>query len=203
MKDEFLKYCYYGELEKLQELLRTNPIEVNVQDEDGCTGLHLAIGERYREIVKQLIHYNPDFSIKDNEGYSAIHWAILSGETYFLDLVYKHIENLQDPDNSGYFPIHLCVVHREKRSLEWVLEKGADPNVQDRDGFTALHLSAAGNLVEFGQILLALNAKTGIINKYGETPFDTAMRTKNFEFVNMLKSHNKANSADAKSRAAD
>lgn len=63
MKELFLKHCYYGELEKLQELLSKYTIDVNVQDEDGCTGLHLAISERYREIVKQLLQYNPDFRI--------------------------------------------------------------------------------------------------------------------------------------------
>ncbi len=70
MEDRFLQYCYHGELENLQELFRSKAVDVDVQDEDGCTGLHLAIGERYRDIVKLLLRHKPDFGIKNNEGHS-------------------------------------------------------------------------------------------------------------------------------------
>lgn len=189
----FLHYCCYGEFEKLAALSQQQDLDINCQDGDGCTGLHLAIGEKYREIVNFLVQNNADFYIHDNDGYSALHWAILSGETYFLDLVYQRNKELEKPDNDHNLPIHLCVIHQELRSLEWLLEKNININAQDKDGYTALHIAATSNLVDYGKVLLEAKAKTSIVNNRGETPLETAIRTENFEFAHLLKSYRNTN----------
>ena len=188
LNETFLKYCEYGEFEKLNSLLELHDLDINCPDADGCTGLHLAIGEKYREIVDLLIKKHADFHIKDNDGYSALHWAIFSDDEHFLDLVYQHNQNLEDQDKGGNRPIHISITHEAKRSLKWLIEKGVDIDAQDTDKYTALHCAACSNRVEYGKILLEAGASIHAINNRGEVPLETALRTEKLEFANFLKS---------------
>ena len=128
MTQQFIQHCQHGEFEKLRALLETQTIDVNSQDEGGCTGPHLAIGDRYRNVVNLLIEHNPSFSLRDNTGYCSLHWAVLAGEQYYLDLVWEHFQEIESPDNSNYRPIHLAIIHKQLTSLHWLMERGANLN---------------------------------------------------------------------------
>uniref|UniRef100_A0A3B5BIV1 Nuclear factor kappa B subunit 1 n=1 Tax=Stegastes partitus TaxID=144197 RepID=A0A3B5BIV1_9TELE len=85
------------------------------QDEDGDTGLHLAVLHSQQEALKSLTQVV----------------SALPGE-----------EVLNMRNHLYQTPLHLAVITQQKEAVEALLLAGADPTLTDRHGNTALHLAA-------------------------------------------------------------
>ncbi|XP_078116114.1 nuclear factor NF-kappa-B p105 subunit isoform X1 [Sander vitreus] len=85
------------------------------QDEDGDTGLHLAVLHSQQEALKSLTQVV----------------SALPGE-----------EVLNMRNHLYQTPLHLAVITKQREALEALLLAGADPTLTDRHGNTALHLAS-------------------------------------------------------------
>lgn len=85
------------------------------QDEDGDTGLHLAVLHNQQEALKSLTQVV----------------SALPGE-----------EVLNMRNHLYQTPLHLAVITQQREAVEALLLAGADPTLVDRHGNTALHLAA-------------------------------------------------------------
>ncbi|XP_056294904.1 nuclear factor NF-kappa-B p105 subunit isoform X3 [Pseudoliparis swirei] len=100
------------------------------QDEDGDTGLHLAVLHSQQEALKSLTQVV----------------SALPGE-----------EVLNMRNHLYQTPLHLAVITQQREAVEALLLAGADPTLTDRHGNTALHLASrlegggggGGGIVQF------------------------------------------------------
>ena len=60
------KAFYSGNISKLQELLNDNTININLQDKNGETVLHIASRKGNKDIVLLLLKYGANIDIKNN-----------------------------------------------------------------------------------------------------------------------------------------
>ncbi|XP_035524895.1 LOW QUALITY PROTEIN: nuclear factor NF-kappa-B p105 subunit-like [Morone saxatilis] len=88
---------------------------MNAQDEDGDTGLHLAILHSQQEALKSLTQVV----------------SALPGQ-----------EVLNMRNHLYQTPLHLAVITQQREAVEALLLAGADPTLTDRHGNTALHLAS-------------------------------------------------------------
>ncbi|XP_068596492.1 nuclear factor NF-kappa-B p105 subunit [Brachionichthys hirsutus] len=88
---------------------------MDAQDEDGDTGLHLAVLHNQKEALKSLTQVV----------------AALPGQ-----------EVLNTRNHLYQTPLHLAVITRQREAVEALLSAGADPTLTDRHGNTALHLAS-------------------------------------------------------------
>uniref|UniRef100_A0A3B4UT50 Nuclear factor kappa B subunit 1 n=1 Tax=Seriola dumerili TaxID=41447 RepID=A0A3B4UT50_SERDU len=97
---------------------------MTAQDEDGDTGLHLAVLHSQQEALKSLTQVV----------------SALPGE-----------EVLNMRNHLYQTPLHLAVITQQKEAVEALLLAGADPTLTDRHGNTALHLASQqeGGMVQF------------------------------------------------------
>nr|QJQ40090.1 NF-kappa-B1 protein [Trachinotus ovatus] len=98
---------------------------MTAQDEDGDTGLHLAVLHSQQEALKSLTQVV----------------SALPGE-----------EVLNMRNHLYQTPLHLAVITQQRRAVEALLLAGADPTLTDRHGNTVLHLAAqqeGGGMVQF------------------------------------------------------
>ncbi|XP_054453388.1 nuclear factor NF-kappa-B p105 subunit [Anoplopoma fimbria] len=100
---------------------------MTAQDEDGDTGLHLAVLHSQHEALKSL---------------TQVVFA-LPGE-----------EVLNMRNHLYQTPLHLAVITQQREAVEALLLAGADPTLTDRHGNTALHLASwleggGGGMVQF------------------------------------------------------
>ena len=66
----------YGTVESMESLLAHKPPALpNLQDSNGNTALHLAVGKRDPAKLRLLLDYGADKTIKDNVGWSALYYA--------------------------------------------------------------------------------------------------------------------------------
>uniref|UniRef100_A0A4W6CPF3 Nuclear factor kappa B subunit 1 n=1 Tax=Lates calcarifer TaxID=8187 RepID=A0A4W6CPF3_LATCA len=111
---------------------------MTAQDEDGDTGLHLAVLHSQQEALKSLTQVV----------------SALPGE-----------EVLNMRNHLYQTPLHLAVITQQKEAVEALLLAGADPTLTDRYGNTALHLASqqeGGGMVQF---LLRHRALRGLVNQ--------------------------------------
>ncbi|XP_044062025.1 nuclear factor NF-kappa-B p105 subunit isoform X4 [Siniperca chuatsi] len=98
---------------------------IDAQDEDGDTGLHLAVLHSQQEALKSLTQVA----------------SALPGQ-----------EVLNMRNHLYQTPLHLAVITQQREAVEALLLAGADPTLTDRHGNTVLHLASqleGGGMVQF------------------------------------------------------
>ncbi|CAF3394398.1 unnamed protein product [Rotaria sp. Silwood1] len=100
---------------------------LNLQDNEGCSALHLACMNGNEIMVKFLCEQGANVKLLDNESRSVIHWITVCGHLHLFDILIQYKAPLHTPDIHGVFPIHyasqLCDVSVNK-DLKIDSEKG-------------------------------------------------------------------------------
>ncbi len=101
--------------DKLNLVLKNNQnnLDINIQDKDGDTPLHIAIFLCNLDIIKILIKYGADTKIKDKWGQTPIHrlyFCINDNQILkIIDLLHKNNANFNEIDNFGNTVLHLAL----------------------------------------------------------------------------------------------
>ncbi|KAG7264998.1 hypothetical protein CRUP_017158, partial [Coryphaenoides rupestris] len=93
--------------------------------------------------------------------------------------------NYQDPDTGGTAACQNGLAQH----LEHLLFYGADTSSQNASGNTALHVCALYNKENCVRVLLYRGANKEAKNKHGQTPFQVAVMSGNFELGEIIKNH--------------
>ena len=103
-----IESCKRGDLEGVKAALESGA-DVNSMDEDGYTGLMMAISFNHNAVVALLLKTpNIDVNQKNDRGNSALHVAMESENNEALKLL-LNVPNI-DVNNNGYNALHLAVL---------------------------------------------------------------------------------------------
>ena len=108
---------------QLENILKNNKnININEQDKDGDTPLHIAIFLSNIKIINILLKYNANLLIKDKWGQIPIHRLCFSiNDTKILELInifLKLNQNIfNEQDNYGNTSLHLILKHIIKNNI--------------------------------------------------------------------------------------
>ena len=163
-------------------LLTNHGAEVNKQDKDKDTPLHLAIRRNRSRLAGILLKHGANANVVNNEGMTPL--QILSkcyfkDEGIILNLALSLLKlgvdvNRLDKDNET--PLHLAI-RRDRFTLAGILlEHGADANVEDNNGQTPFqilsqrHIKDEGIILDLVQLFLKNGAGLKTQNRDNETP---------------------------------
>jgi uncharacterized protein len=193
--------AYHGYSARVSELLASGNLDIDQPDEDGCTSLHLAIGEGFSDIAKLLLSAGADVSAVDGSGFTTLHWAVLSGDPHLLELSYAPAVGIDPLDHEGRTPLSWTMAGDEALGcsegaaltcLEWLLARGASVSEADYDGWTPLHHAAArGNLAALRR-LLESGADPSVLSQARESPAGVAARLGQAEAAGLLQGFEKS-----------
>lgn len=129
----------------VEKLLETNKCDVNCQDYDGNTSLHLAIFDNRLPIAHLLINYGADLNVKNKDGNTVMHFAAINNNINVIKLLLREgaIYDIQNID--GDTPAHLAVSNNNITIIKEILKLDIDPNVQNNSGETILHIASYNN----------------------------------------------------------
>ncbi|CAC5381079.1 unnamed protein product [Mytilus coruscus] len=169
-------------------LLLKNKADVNVQDGNGCTPLHLASNIT---VVKALLDFKANINAVDFFGRSPLYCACSENHERVLQLLIKHNASVNQKTITGFTPLHFACQSGSIRIVKMLLEKGAKINSSKPDTVPLHEACKVGN-ASIINILIASNASVNHTSKDGLTPLHEACSNGHIEAVNLLL-HNKAN----------
>ena len=131
----------------VMETLVNNYKDVNAQDKNGQTPLHIAIrwsvfyaalSPTDESLIKLLLDRGADLNIRDNLGYTPLHCAAFSGTPEIILMLVDRGASLIAKDYTGRVPLHCAASVLYEDNIK-VLLRGSELNAQDFKGRTPLH----------------------------------------------------------------
>ncbi|CAF1428550.1 unnamed protein product [Adineta ricciae] len=171
-------YTHQNDWFNLKSLLNEGA-DVNATDYDFRSSLHLAACDGNIKICRMLIEkFHADTNLIDDFGGTPLYDAFCHGHFHLIP--YLYIKGARMPiSKMKELIFFLCAFSFEGNleAVQYLIACGVNPNLFDHNGRTALHLAVCGHhylivkyLVEEG------NASTSIVDHYGHTPLDDAVR---------------------------
>ncbi|XP_072281376.1 SH3 and multiple ankyrin repeat domains protein 1 [Pyxicephalus adspersus] len=163
---------------------------IDFRARDGTTALHKAVCSRNYSALMTLLDLGGSPNYKDRRGLTPLyHTAMVGGDPRCCELLLYNRAYIGTLDENGWQEIHQACQHGHSQHLEHLLFYGADPAAQNASGNTALHICALYNKESCARVLLYRGARKDIKNHSGQTPFQVAVISGNFELGELIKSH--------------
>jgi len=134
----------FGRVDRLREILRSDPAAKSAVSDDGFTALHLAVFAGQEETARALIEHGADVNVCSTGAIAKVP------------------------------PLGTAAFVRSVALARLLLDAGADVNGREAEGFTALHAAAANGDTELVRELLARGADPTVRTEGGQTPADLA-----------------------------
>lgn len=130
--------------EPIKNFLDSAIDEINIQNKDGNTPLHLAALLSLPDILVELLKLNPNPNIKNNEGYTPLRYAMFSGSSKKSNtMMSKLIEYGADVNDKCYYGnslLHKAVLELNLKHVRILLaSEKIDVNIKNSNGNTPLH----------------------------------------------------------------
>jgi ankyrin repeat protein len=140
----------FGDLDRLSELLATEPELVNATSGDGFAPLHLAAFFGQTDAVRLLLARGAEPDVR-GQGWmtgTALSAAAAGGHTAIVLLLLEVGVDPNVQQAQGFTPLHAAAQNADLEAVRALLDAGADPAIVTEEGVTAAELAEqAGDLV--------------------------------------------------------
>lgn len=144
-------------------------INPNSQREDGTTGLLIATGFGFTDMVKALLNKGADVNMGNAIGLTPLAFAVSGYDLDIVKLLLSSGANINAKDESGCTPLMRAARSYNRTFIEMVLGAGADIKAQDNAGDTALSYAIESGDSEILLLLLKHGASIQSRNHQGKT----------------------------------
>ena len=201
----------------LVQLLAKHDADVNKQDGNRITPLHVAAYRQHLELVRVLLDNGASVDAKNIWGSTPLYELLYYHNTSdnvvrIVQLLVERGANVNTPNKGLWTPLHLASQRQCLELVRVLFDLGASVNVEADSGWTPLHFALAGpniskngiSVVQDGvgvvRLLLERGANVNAPNKYHVTPLHIASMNQNLELVRMLLNHDANINVNAKDR---
>lgn len=199
---ELLQSIDAGAIDRLREMLESEPGLAHARDERGVSALLQARYRQRFDMVEAILEHRGDeldvfeaaalgrvdrlakLTALDPravdafaaDGFTPLHLAAFFAQPEAVNLLLQRGAN---PELVSRNPMSLRAIHSATAGgsaeiLEKLLQSGAHPNVRQSGGFTALHAAATAGRLDMVHLLLANGADPTLTTDEGKTAFDLA-----------------------------
>ncbi|XP_068249556.1 transient receptor potential cation channel subfamily A member 1 isoform X2 [Palaemon carinicauda] len=152
-------------------LLFNHGADINWQDNNGRTPLHIAVEKESIDAIDTLIHCNCDTKLVDIDGFSAFHRAVLLNKLRSLETLQQHLDkvDLHQGDAQGRTALHLAAkfdyVEAAKSLLESYAIENICPNIACMNGYSPIHIAARNASVAVLEAILKWGEARGCLKE--------------------------------------
>src|SRR5690242_7696529 len=144
-----------GKVDRIQEILKTNPSRVTEYAPDGFTPVALASFFGQPAAVKALIAAGADVNAhaKNALKVAALHAAVAGRNMEVIKAVLAAGADANAQQQAGFRPMHEAGVNANRALAELLLTHGADPSLPSDDGKSAIDLAREKGHADFADWL--------------------------------------------------
>jgi len=215
MSQEFIDVATQGDVAKVKEMLRVDPLLAQAKDQSGvsvilkatyhgkrdvvdallASGIELnifeaaAIGQTKR--VAALIKEDPALvSAYSPDGFTALSLAVFFGhaETVNALLAAGAPVNAASRETMKMSPLASALAAERNDIARTLIDHGADVNAKAENDLTPLHTATARGNLDSAKLLLEHGADINAVTKDGKTPIAYAQERNHPEMVEFLRS---------------
>jgi serine/threonine-protein phosphatase 6 regulatory ankyrin repeat subunit A/serine/threonine-protein phosphatase 6 regulatory ankyrin repeat subunit B len=149
--------AYEGDLKKVKEIIDRDPNQINVQDVQGFTPLHLASSKGHIEIVEFLLNHGADTELEIFNGETPLMLAAQYaryGQYETIKTLLEHGAKVNHKDEDGGTALHKAAMYSGKEVMNLLISYGADVNAREEYQITPLHQAAMLNNIESAKALV-------------------------------------------------
>uniref|UniRef100_A0A8C2GMS0 Ankyrin 1, erythrocytic b n=1 Tax=Cyprinus carpio TaxID=7962 RepID=A0A8C2GMS0_CYPCA len=159
-----------------------NGIDINIANQNGLNGLHLASKEGHVKMVLELLHNGIDLETTTKDGFTPLAVALQQGHENVVALLI----NYGTKGKVRLPALHIAARNDDTRTAAVLLQNDPNPDVLSKTGFTPLHIAAHYENLSVAQLLLNRGANVNFTPKNGITPLHIASRRGNVIMVRLL-----------------
>ncbi|XP_028318088.1 ankyrin-1-like isoform X2 [Gouania willdenowi] len=210
----FLRAARSGNLDKALDHIK-NGIDINIANQNGLNGLHLASKEGHVKMVLELLHDGIKLEATTKKGNTALHIAALAGQEKVVAELTNYGANVNAQSHKGFSPLYMAAQENHLEVVKFLLENGANQSLPTEDGFTplavalqqghenvvallinygtkgkvrlpALHIAARNDDTRTAAVLLQNDPNPDVLSKTGFTPLHIAAHYENMSVAQLL-----------------
>ncbi|XP_014896215.1 ankyrin-1 isoform X3 [Poecilia latipinna] len=210
----FLRAARSGNLDKALDHIK-NGIDINIANQNGLNGLHLASKEGHVKMVLELLHAGIELEATTKKGNTALHIAALAGQEKVVAELINYGANVNAQSHKGFSPLYMAAQENHLEVVKFLLENGANQSLPTEDGFTplavalqqghenvvallinygtkgkvrlpALHIAARNDDTRTAAVLLQNDPNPDVLSKTGFTPLHIAAHYENMSVAQLL-----------------
>ncbi|KAL1822726.1 hypothetical protein DCAR_0310566 [Daucus carota subsp. sativus] len=187
LKNDVYTAAAYGDMEKLERLVRIEGCSVTQPDSLGYYALQWASLNNRPAAAQYIIQHGGDVNAADHTGQTALHWSAVRGAVQVAELLLQEGASVGAADMYGYQATHVAAQYGQTAFLYHIVTKwNADPDVPDNDGRSPLHWASYKGFADCIRLLLFLDAYRGRQDREGCTPLHWAAIKGNLEACTVL-----------------
>ena len=185
--------CTEWNMKYIQTLTQQPTCDLNIQDDNGDTALHIAACSKWNSTEKVqciLDSGRCDTNITNKQGYTPLHLATVYSQFDPIKIILNSTKC--DPkiqDFQGNTALHLSIYQKSATDIEYFLMCGnVDVNIQNRQGDTPLHVAVKQEIAVGVIEALAHHVHCNVskINNEGMTPLQLSVSIKRLSIANVI-----------------
>ena len=181
-----------GNITRVMELFHEGYRDINAEDTNTLTALHLAVFFNSTEVVKLLLQqHDIDVNAQTTLGDTPLHLAALIKRSQCMTELLSHKGiNLTVANNDTNTALHLAAMSGCSECIRMIIQYNIDINVKGKHKWTPLHYAAMRGMTDCVNILLLHpDIKVTAHDEVGRAPFLLALNNGHVHCVDALLQH--------------
>ncbi|KAF5278157.1 hypothetical protein FQR65_LT15798 [Abscondita terminalis] len=168
----------------VKTLIAHENTNLNLQNKNGDTPLHLSLEHKNFAIAHGLLDENADVNLPNQFGETAFHYSCKHANRTLVEKIFPKVTYLQN--NDGETGLHLALKKQNFDVAHALIENKADVNFVNYDDACPFLYACKYGKIDLVEKMLPIVTNKNLRNKNGETALFVSLKSRKFDIAHVL-----------------